>query len=315
MLVAQRQLYVPPASVRPGITIIDPADLSVVFSGTDAVLSWSSSPSSGVTTYDIYRRSPPTGAPFVPGVDTPVATAVTSPYTDPGLTAGQYEWQVFGNIPWLPSSLGTLLAWQDPSVASSITSSGSAVSNLADITGHGWDMVQSSGAAKPITGSANINGLNAISFDGIAQFLEMASNFNQASPYTIFMVFRMGSTSGTQVIYGEIQADVRVASSLFEIQNGGGAQSTTVSADTSAHALMAQFNGASSQSQVDATTAGPFVTIDTNSLRRAALGVQGVSDSNFAKVDVGEIFIDAAATSSGDIASAMAYLKTKWGTP
>jgi len=47
--------------------------------------------------YLIFRRTPPTGEPFDPEVDTPIATVPSNQltYDDEGLAEGEYDWQVF----------------------------------------------------------------------------------------------------------------------------------------------------------------------------------------------------------------------------
>ena len=62
-----------------------------------AELRWDASPTAGVEDYSVFRRSPPTGEPFDPETDTPIADGiVTTAYDDEGLTDGDYEWQIYG---------------------------------------------------------------------------------------------------------------------------------------------------------------------------------------------------------------------------
>lgn len=84
-----------------GVTGInyDPMNLAVQIAGSTATLTWDASQTPGVTTYTVFRRSPPTGVVFNPAVNTPVTTTATSPYVDTGLATATYEWQVFGNVP------------------------------------------------------------------------------------------------------------------------------------------------------------------------------------------------------------------------
>jgi hypothetical protein len=78
----------------------DPANLSVNIVSTTAQLSWDASPTPGVVDYLVFRRTPQTGQPFDPKVDTPVATGITvTSYDDESLDTGNYDWQVFGRIP------------------------------------------------------------------------------------------------------------------------------------------------------------------------------------------------------------------------
>jgi hypothetical protein len=81
-------------------TGFDPADLAVVINGTTAELSWTASGTAGVADYQVFRRTPQTGAAFDPTVDTPVATGIVgTTHNDTGLAPGDYDFQVFGRIP------------------------------------------------------------------------------------------------------------------------------------------------------------------------------------------------------------------------
>ena len=68
--------------------------------------------------------------------------------------------------------------WLDASIASSITSSGGAVSQWNDQSGNGYNFVQATGANQPITNSRTLNGKNTIDFDGTNDFMSNATNAN-----------------------------------------------------------------------------------------------------------------------------------------
>jgi hypothetical protein len=75
----------------------NPANLTVTPSGTTNALAWDAS--AGAIDYSIFRRTPPTGVPFVPGTDTPIASGVaTLSYNDLGLSPATYEYEVFGRL-------------------------------------------------------------------------------------------------------------------------------------------------------------------------------------------------------------------------
>lgn len=58
------------------------------------------------------------------------------------------------------------------------------------------DLVQATSANRPLLNSINaINGMSAPVFDGSNDFLEMSEAFNQATAFTVFVVYRRGSTS------------------------------------------------------------------------------------------------------------------------
>lgn len=68
---------------------------------------------------------------------------------------------------FLPNQLNGLALWLDGADTSTITQNGSgAVSAWADKSGNGNNATQSTGAAKPTTGSSTVNGRNVLSFDG-----------------------------------------------------------------------------------------------------------------------------------------------------
>lgn len=66
---------------------------------------------------------------------------------------------------WTPAEL-TLARWWDASDEDTITDSGGDVSQWDDKSPVGDDLLQPTGSAQPVTGTRNINGLNAIDFNG-----------------------------------------------------------------------------------------------------------------------------------------------------
>jgi hypothetical protein len=65
-------------------------------------------------------------------------------------------------IPWTPANISTR-GWWDASQEDTITSENSYVSQLDDISGNDFHMVQGNGSLQPRTGLLNLNGLNTIS--------------------------------------------------------------------------------------------------------------------------------------------------------
>ena len=74
---------------------------------------------------------------------------------------------------WTPAST-TTAAWFDASDASTITSSGGAVSQWNDKSGNSYNLTQGTGAAQPVTGSSTINSLNAMTWTS-AKFMSSAT--------------------------------------------------------------------------------------------------------------------------------------------
>lgn len=99
---------------------------------------------------------------------------------------------VFG---WTPSVISTVF-WYDPSDSSTITTSGSTVTNVTDKSGNGYNLsVISVGKIGPTIGTRKLNGLNVFEYalpDPNNQVLENNSfTYNQVTaPLNIAMIFR-----------------------------------------------------------------------------------------------------------------------------
>lgn len=76
-----------------------------------------------------------------------------------------------GFAPSVPSDLPVLELWLDATDESTITHSGGAVSQWNDKSGNNRNVVQATASAKPTTGVDTINGRNAITFDGVDDFM------------------------------------------------------------------------------------------------------------------------------------------------
>jgi hypothetical protein len=83
-----------PTLAQPSV-IYDPDNLQVSVTGSTASLTWDASPSVP-DDYVIFRRTPQTGAPFDPEVDTPIGSTAALFFDDEDLSEGDYDWQVFG---------------------------------------------------------------------------------------------------------------------------------------------------------------------------------------------------------------------------
>lgn len=76
---------------------------------------------------------------------------------------------------WSPSILGSsLLAWWTADRADLVTVSGAAVTNWKDVR-NAYDMAQSVSASRPTYSATGFNGFPGITFDGVDDCLEMAS--------------------------------------------------------------------------------------------------------------------------------------------
>lgn len=241
----------------------DPPGLAVSMAANVATLTWSASPTAGVTSYDLYRRTPPTGVPFVPGSDTPVATGVTSPYADSGLASATYEWQVFGVVgaPWDPSSVSPF-AWYDFSDSGSVTLSGSNITAVTDQSGNGNTISQGTGGNQP-TYTNTVNGLNVGTFGSNKWLNNTSLSVTGSQPYTLFGVFNLTSFANYGMVFGNATQDNTCAGIITHSTQGWGCRAPDAIFEGSAestgttYAVMAVIDGLSTTLYVGGSTYAP----------------------------------------------------------
>lgn len=69
-------------------------------------------------------------------------------------------------VSWTPKNLTNLKAWYDASDTSTITVSGSSVTQWNDKSTNGYNLTQSTGTKQPQSGTTTLNSKNVIAFDG-----------------------------------------------------------------------------------------------------------------------------------------------------
>lgn len=102
----------------------------------------------------------------------------------------QDEWRSIdqgSTSPWSPANITTQL-WLDASDSATITLVSGAVSQWNDKSGNARNATQSASASRPTVLTANINGLDVLSFDGSDDWMETPVIFNAASDVSIFIV-------------------------------------------------------------------------------------------------------------------------------
>jgi len=108
---------------------------------------------------------------------------------------------------WTPADI-TTAAWFDASDASTITASAGSVSQWDDRSGNGNHVTQATGSSQPATGSASLNGLNVLAFDG-GDHLKISSAPLTTQPSTIFVVTRVRALGlgGRQYVFDGITSE------------------------------------------------------------------------------------------------------------
>jgi hypothetical protein len=316
----------------------DPPDLHVNVVSTTASLDWDASPSSP-TNYSIFRRTPQTGLPFNPNVDTPIATGVTALlYDDVGLAVGNYDWQVFGLLPFSPSHITGLVLWLDAADLATITASGSParVSQWVSKDSGVKTFVQGTSINQPTSGVTTKNSKNVLDFDhtsGFGQFVSRSAldlDFTSGN-FTTFSVINQavsGALGGTahfvtrnepvgagqgwylsQGAIGLMQAvnTVAAAGAAETIPTGWDYYTSRVNAATPL--TIARVNGIQTTPTI---TTVSHVASGVGSAQ--AVGAYSVNNNTFALGgSLAEFIIYNSALSDADILTVEAYLVAKWG--
>ena len=102
-----------------------------------------------------------------------------------------------------PSFIPNLVARYDAMDSSSITLSGSDVTQWDDLSGNGRHATQTTSANRPKSGTRTINNKNALDFDGSNDYLlnngVVASFTGEDKPFTIFMVSKSDTTASDYI--------------------------------------------------------------------------------------------------------------------
>jgi hypothetical protein len=208
--------------------------------------------------------------------------------------------------------------WIDASNAGSITLSGSDVTDVADLGTGNHDMAD--GVTSPTLATAEVNGLNAITFINSAS-LATAGSWTLAQPFMLCMVWKQ-TTASTPALFGIIfDGDIAQVGSRAIVFNrrqdtsdhytpyAGNIidQGVSVVAGTVYHSRII-FNGASSSSVLNAS--------DTGTVNMGTFGIiNGIimgTPSNNSFAQLCEAFIIENPTGD-DATNAAAYTLAKWG--
>lgn len=103
-----------------------------------------------------------------------------------------------GDTLWTPTSLTTPTLWLDAADASTITLDGSSVTQWNDKSGNTFHATQATAANRPTLLTAEVNGLNAISFDATNDGLQTEANLTR--PYHIFFLAKQIAAGNKRII-------------------------------------------------------------------------------------------------------------------
>jgi hypothetical protein len=223
------------------------------------------------------------------------------------------------NIPWTPAEISTAL-WLDASDASTITLA-TGVSNWADKSGNGNDAVQASGTLQPLVSTADMNGLDTISFDGSDDILSTA--LSMPDSHTVFYVAKKGNQTTTGSIsrpvigidsptltYGARREPLTELDFVIGLTRIAVIDNSWI--DGSSVILSATYNGTTLSGWYDGNVYGTIA--DTQSSFSAInIGGDTLSAERKFKGTIAEVIICNSVLSDADRQKIEGYLAWKWG--
>lgn len=191
------------------------ADLMAIAGTTKAFLSWTAPVNGGsaITDYIVQYKltsEPTTWTTFSDGTSTATTATVTGLTND-----SSYDFRVLpvnaigtgaaSNIRTATPliSLATLedasmICFINPELPQGLTSAnGTTIESINDLCGRGWSWTQTTELDKPTKGTHTINGLAAVGYDGVRQYVNANSNLRSELPngdFTLFIPFQIDAT-------------------------------------------------------------------------------------------------------------------------
>jgi len=218
------------------------------------------------------------------------------------------------------NKLDDLSLWLEASDISTIINSGGFVSGWKDKSKNGNNVAQTTGANQPTTGIETINGVNALKFDGINDFLLRATFTGGAlsQPNTIFVVWeQLGNASGLgKLIDGGIGTNRHVlqvdANEGWQVFAGLVVIIAVAVPQDIPFIRSVFFNTTSSEGYLNGTLEFTGGDVGPQSLNGLTIGARFDGTGLFEK-KVGEIIIYNRLLSTPERTTVERYLSSKWG--
>jgi hypothetical protein len=224
---------------------------------------------------------------------------------------------------WSPSEISTVF-WYDPSDASTITASGTQVTQVLDKSGNNRTLTRDGANPGPLTGTRTLNGLNVFEWAGNNCLDNNSFTYNQsATPLNIAIIARFdaASASGSFLLAGTTNtaAGARMAlrlnaSNVFEILGGSGTgvnqllNTGQLANRNQAYLLLPRFNGPQSLWRVNGAQATSG-SVGVNSFTTMQFGHNEAEASDM----TGFIAEIVAFSSNSNAEIVEGYLAWKWG--
>lgn len=234
--------------------------------------------------------------------------------------------------PFDPTSLTDLVAWYNAADLSSISLSGSEVTQWNDSSGNGHHATQGTSVRRPLSGTRTLNSLNVLDFDGSNDFLinnGIAASFaGEDKPFTIFQVSQL-DTSATGQTHWAISFNntntprIFPAEAVLNIRDDFGsavALSITGALNTNAQFLTFRSSGLNFTGFLDDTliNTGTAYNFNNITLTRGTIGAYR-NDSDFpngvlfSNGVIGELIFYNRELTLTEVGQVHSYLSAKWG--
>ena len=258
-----------------------------------------------------------------------------------GITGG-------GAPPFVPTSISGLKLWLDASDTSTISLSGSAVTQWNDKSGNSYNFNQSTAGNRPLSGTRTINSKNVIDFDGTDDRLVSMSAksvwvFMHSANSTYFWAGVSDTTNADNYLMADsvgtgsqrgwvsgISSSAKVTVSAYS-GNAAGAAGAVLEGVTTTSYTTSPFYQTVKTSPTAATADRAKIAINagsfegTNIYTATASTSDSPNDMSIGSVifsgtwygpfngGMGEIIVYDSILSAGDITKVQTYLASKWG--
>lgn len=225
-----------------------------------------------------------------------------------------------GTPPFSPSDIPNLAWWLDAADASTIMQTGGFVSQWSDKSTPPYHVTQPTGTSQPQTGITTVNGKNALTFDGLDDWMTTPTFAAiAAGANTVFAVNRAASIIGNKYLVAGMDALAQVwglrTNATNTFYTNGGVASSSVAPSGMANIIFGRRNGTA----LDAGLGGaPLTTTTLAQNRNVPDGVRvGREDAgggrNYFQGDMCEVLVYARMLTTDETNSIGQYLANKWG--
>jgi hypothetical protein len=212
---------------------------------------------------------------------------------------------------------------------------GDAVAAWSDISGNGWSATQSTAGSRPTYKTNILNGQPVVRFDG-GDHLDFNNNatplFSAAGEWTLFVVHKISTTTGTSGILGQYIAAVSngryyfydagsflgSTATLGSVTQTNGAESTTttrvdVHRRSASNRFRTYSNGVNNDDDTDASTRNLLQCGNILGAITSSGSVYNGAMQNYYNGDIAEVILFNRDLTDAELLAVQSYLGTKYG--